>query len=172
MSEQVVLVDEQDRELGTREKLAAHRGAGVLHRAFSVFLFDARGRTLLQQRAADKYHFGGLWANSCCGHPRPGEALVPAAQRRLREEMGIAAALETVTRFIYSAQCARSGLTEHELDHVLVGRFEGTPAPDPAEATAWRWAAPEQLEAELARTPANFTPWLPLAWAALQRARR
>lgn len=163
-SERVVLVDEHDREVGTAEKIEAHRSGGRLHRAFSVFLFDGDGRLLLQRRAAGKYHFGGLWTNTCCSHPRPGELPVDAGRRRLGEEMGIDAILYSAGTFMYEAHDPASGLTERELDHVLVGRFDGSPDPNPDEVCDWRWISLEELESELRATPDAFTPWFQPAW--------
>lgn len=163
-SERVVLVDELDRELGTAEKIEAHRDGGRLHRAFSVFLFDGEGRLLLQRRAAGKYHFGGLWTNTCCSHPRPGELPVDAGRRRLGEEMGIDAELHAAGTFVYEAHDPSSGLTERELDHVLVGRFDGSPSPNPDEVCDWRWISLNDLDAELRAMPDEFTPWFRPAW--------
>ena len=160
MAEQVILVDEADREIGTSEKLAAHQQGGQLHRAFSVFLFDDAGRMLLQKRAIGKYHFGGLWTNACCGHPRPGEEVDASARRRLREELGVESELREVFSFVYTAEDPGSGLTERELDHVLVGRFGGEARPDPDEVDALRWVECPELERDLARHPERFTPWL------------
>lgn len=157
MREDVVLVDENDLEIGTLEKLRAH-AEGRLHRAFSVFVFDDRGRMLLQRRAAGKYHSGGLWSNTTCSHPRPGEALEKAVRRRLREEMGIECALRFAFSFVYRADVG-GGLTEHEYDHVYVGRFDGDPAPDPAEVEAWRWASVSEVRREVEADPAAFTFW-------------
>jgi isopentenyl-diphosphate delta-isomerase len=162
MEELVVLVDAQDRAVGTASKLDAHR-SGALHRAFSVFVFDRRGRLLLQRRALAKYHSGGLWTNTCCGHPRPGEAVSDAAVRRLREEMGIACPLRPAGAFTYRASLGE--LEEHEFDHVLVGRFDGDPRPEPDEVAAWRWAAPDDLSRELAEAPGRFTAWFGRALA-------
>jgi isopentenyl-diphosphate delta-isomerase len=158
VEETVVLVDQRDRERGTALKLAVHR-TGELHRAFSAFVFDSAGRLLLQRRAGTKYHSGGLWTNTCCGHPRPGEDIVDAAERRLAEEMGISTALRHVGAFTYRADVG-DGLVEHEFDHVLVGAFDGEPAPVATEVDAWRWLAPEALMVECAAHPARFTPWL------------
>jgi isopentenyl-diphosphate delta-isomerase len=162
MEDLVVLVDAGDRAVGTAPKLAAHR-TGALHRAFSVFVFDGRGRLLLQRRAAAKYHSGGLWTNSCCGHPRPGEAVLDAAGRRLREEMGISCVLRPVGAFTYRARLGE--LEEHEFDHVLVGRFDGEPVPDPGEVAAWRWVEPGEAARELAASPEAFTAWFGRALA-------
>ena len=163
MAEEVVLVDERDRRAGVASKLAAHEGGGRLHRAFSVFVFDSAGRLLLQRRAAGKYHFGGLWTNTCCGHPRPGEDVMEAASRRLWEEMGIAPELARATSFVYEAFDPASGLTEREYDHVFRGRYDGEPTPDPEEADGWTWVDPEELAADLSENPDEYTPWFPLA---------
>lgn len=155
--ERVVLVDLADREVGQAEKLDAHR-RGVLHRAFSVFVLDGAGRLLLQRRAAGKYHSGGLWSNTCCGHPRPGESVVAAARRRLVEEMGLDCPLEPVGAFVYRATIGE--LVEYEYDHVLVGCCEGCPRPDPGEVAEWRWVSREELERDLATHPERYTVWL------------
>jgi isopentenyl-diphosphate delta-isomerase len=161
--EEVVLVDEADRELGTMAKLRAHEPPGALHRAFSVFLFNDRGELLLQRRAGSKHHFAGRWSNTCCSHPRPGESVLEAGRRRLDEELGVTARLSTSGSFTYEALDPVSGLVERELDHVLVGRWSGDPAPDPAEVGAWRWVEVDELRSSLEREPSSFTPWLPLA---------
>ena len=158
--ELLVLVDEQDREVGTSSKLAAHR-EGRLHRAVSVVLRDGAGQVLLQRRALTKYHSAGLWSNTCCGHPRPGESPVDAASRRLRAELGITdVLLKPVGTFRYRA-ALRNGLIEHELDHVLIGNWTGEPVPDPAEVSAVRWVHPAQLSVELMAYPQRFTAWTP-----------
>lgn len=161
MLEEVILVDEEGRAVGTAEKLEAHRRGG-LHRAFSVFVFDSAGRVLLQKRAADKYHSGGLWSNTCCSHPRPGESVAEAARRRLSEEMGFTCELREVFSFIYRAEVGND-LVEHEYDHVLVGTFDGSPAPNAAEVEDWRWTELSELEEDLERDPASYTRWLALA---------
>jgi len=153
----VVLVDAQDRAVGSGEKLDVHR-RGALHRAFSIFLFNARGEQLLQRRAHRKYHSGGLWTNACCGHPRPGEATAAAAARRLGEELGIEVTLSEAFAFTYRAELEH-GLVEHEYDHVFLGRFDGEPRPDPTEVEAWRWLAADALRGELAAQPQGFTAW-------------
>ena len=161
---EVVLVDEHDRELGPMDKLEAHRNGGRLHRAFSVFLYDRSGRHLLQRRATGKYHFGGLWSNACCSHPGVGEDVVASAERRLAEELGIrGVALRRVETFLYKAHDGVSGLTEHELDHVLVGRFDGEPIPNPGEVGEWRWVDDAALRREMAESPERFTPWFGIA---------
>jgi isopentenyl-diphosphate delta-isomerase len=157
MAERVVLVDENDAEVGTEEKLRAHLD-GRLHRALSVFVADSAGRLLLQRRAAGKYHSGGQWTNTCCSHPRPGEPVDAAARRRLAEEMGMECELLPAFRFVYRADVG-GGLTEAEYDHVFVGRFDGEPSPNPDEVDGWRWASLRELAAELAAEPERFTPW-------------
>lgn len=153
----VILVDEHDRETGRMEKMEAHR-QGVLHRAFSVFIFNSAGEWLLQQRATGKYHSGGLWTNSCCSHPRPGETVADAALRRLGEEMGIAVPLTYRFQFIYKAALDQN-LTEHELDHVFTGQFDGTPVLSPDEAMAWKWMTTDDIRAAIAANPEAFTVW-------------
>jgi isopentenyl-diphosphate delta-isomerase len=165
MEDSVVLVDANDRVVGRAPKLEVHE-QGRLHRAFSVFVFDRAGRVLLQQRAPGKYHSGRLWTNTCCGHPRPGEPVAAAGRRRLREEMGFACPLQEVHAFVYRAEVG-NGLIEHEYDHVLVGRFDGTPQPAPGEAMAWRWSSVADVRADLARHPDRYTKWLAPALAAL-----
>lgn len=158
MQELVVLVDAEDHEVGTAEKLAVHRN-GRLHRAFSVFLEDAHNRLLLQRRSSGKYHSAGLWSNTCCGHPRPGESTAGAARRRLREEMGVEVDLAPVFTFTYRAELG-GGLVEHELDHVFVGRFDGTPQPDPQEVSEWHWVTVADLVADLYARPERYSAWL------------
>lgn len=165
--ETVVLVDGDDRETGRAEKLWAHRNGGVRHRAFSVMLRNAEGEWLLQRRAAGKYHFPGLWSNTCCSHPRPGEGTEAAAHRRLREELGVDCALEEAFVFEYRAESAATGLTEHEVDHVFTGVLEGEARPDPEEVGETRWVAGEALDAEMAEAPERFTPWFLRLWVEL-----
>lgn len=156
----VILVDGNDREIGTAEKLDAHR-RGLLHRAVSAFLIDTNGRHLLQRRADGKYHSAGLWSNACCTHPFPGESVADAVARRLQEEMGVTVPLTPAFRYTYRTELDHD-LIEHELDHVFVGRFDGVPSPDPAEVSEWRWIAPDALEAEMALAPGDFTAWFKL----------
>lgn len=156
--ERVILVDPDDQPLGSAPKLEVHR-TGALHRALSVFVTDGRGNVLLQRRAAVKYHSPGLWSNTCCGHPRPGEATSLAAARRLADEMGVFCALEPAGTFLYRATLG-DDLVEHEIDHVYVGRWTGTPHPDPDEVEAWRWVAVDELPRQLDARPAEFTAWL------------
>jgi isopentenyl-diphosphate delta-isomerase len=160
-------VDPDDRETGTAEKLAAHRG-GLLHRAFSVFVFDMRDNLLLQRRAEGKYHSPGVWSNTCCGHPRPGEDLATAARRRLREEMGFDCALTHQFSFVYRADLG-GGLVEHEVDHVFTGRFAELPEPDPAEVSEWRRTPVAALLLDLERNPRRYSAWLGQALDGLRR---
>lgn len=157
-AEQLILVDAHDREVGVGEKLQVHR-EGALHRAFSVFVFDDAGRLLLQKRASGKYHSGGLWSNTACGHPRPGEATAAAARRRLREEMNFDCELREEFSFLYRAEL-EGGLVEHEYDHVFAGTYSGRPAPDPAEVEDWEWVTIEELRRAVGREPARYSRWL------------
>lgn len=180
--DELVLVDALDRPLGTASKAQAHL-EGLLHRAFSVVLFrkGAQGpEMLISQRAHGKYHSGGLWANSCCSHPRAGESLADAVPRRLQEELGCSACdLREVGAFVYRAEFA-NGLAEYEYDHVSVGRLAGEPKPDPAEVEAVRWVGIDALAVELAEHPEEFCAWaftvfsftLPLAESVLSEAER
>jgi isopentenyl-diphosphate delta-isomerase len=158
--EQVITVDADDRETGCVPKLAAHV-AGQLHRAVSVLLTDGEGRVLMQRRSLEKYHSPGLWTNTCCGHPRPGESVEAAAARRLAEEMGIRATLERVATFTYRAELEH-GLIEHEVDHLFVGRWSGKPNPHPAEVAEWKWTNVATLRRDVAANPRAYTAWLPL----------
>jgi isopentenyl-diphosphate delta-isomerase len=158
--ERVICVDEADNPIGEAGKLDAHE-RGLLHRAFSVFLVDDQNRLLLQMRALTKYHSGGLWANSCCGHPRPDEPIVEAAVRRTREELGLAADLHEGFRFRYRANLD-NGLIENELVHMMFGRFSGAPAPESAEVASLRWMSLDALAKDVARTPSIYAPWLRL----------
>ena len=138
----VVLVDNKDRELGTMEKMEAHE-KGLLHRAFSVFLFNKKGEMLLQRRALDKYHSAGLWTNACCSHPKPDEEVQSAANRRLGEELGISAELNHQFSFYYKSDY-ENGLSEHELDHVFFGNFDEEPQLNPEEAMDWKYMAMDE----------------------------
>ncbi len=160
MSERVVLVNGSGDVIGSADKLAAHQAPGMLHVAFSVVVLDDDGRVLLQRRAASKHHFRGLWSNTCCSHPRPGEELVAAGERRLAEEMGFTAALTPVGSFTYRATDPETGLVEHEVDHVLVGRHAAEPEPDPHEVDDWRWVDLGELIDDVAARPGRYTPWL------------
>lgn len=160
--EQVILVDELDNELGLMEKMEAHQ-KGLLHRAFSVFLFDTKGNMLLQQRAMGKYHSPGLWTNTCCSHPRPGETAADAAKRRLLEEMGIISEVKMAFSFIYKASLDQ-GLTEHELDYVFVGSYEGVINPNSLEVSNYLYISKEDLQSKLAANADDFTVWFKIAY--------
>jgi isopentenyl-diphosphate delta-isomerase len=153
----VILVDEQDNEIGLMAKQEAHEKA-LLHRAFSVFVFNKKGELLLQQRALHKYHSGGLWTNTCCSHPRKGEQVIQSAHRRLMEEMGFDCELELKHKFIYKAPFT-NGLTEHELDYIFTGEYEVAPNPNPDEVASFRWIEMAQLQKEIEEHPENFTVW-------------
>ena len=156
----VVLVDQHDVAVGRCSKLDAHQQPGVRHRAFSVVIFDERDRILLQRRAATKYHFGGRWSNSCCGHPRPDEQLLVAATRRLREEMGFVVPLVAARTFEYRAEDHLSGLVEHEIDHIVHGHaVDVVVHPSADEVGAWAWVDRATLATWLEERPEEFTPW-------------
>ncbi|HEX8319850.1 isopentenyl-diphosphate Delta-isomerase [Longimicrobium sp.] len=159
--ERVILVDGDDVECGTAEKLAAH-AEGALHRAFSVVVFNRAGEMLLQCRAAGKYHSAGLWSNACCGHPRPGEDVRKAARRRLAEEMGIDCKLKPLFHLRYHADVG-GGLVENEYDHVFTALYDGDePRPNPAEVQAWRWVPLEEIRRDVDEEPERYTAWFPL----------
>lgn len=162
-NEELILVNENDAEIGAMEKLAAHQNGGALHRAFSIFIFNDEGKMLLQQRALGKYHFGGLWTNACCSHPRPGEAIEAAAARRLPEEFNFEAPLQKLFSFLYQAHDENSGLSEWECDHVFIGNWNGAPQPNAEEIGDWQWMSIESLRADVARNPARYTPWFRIA---------
>lgn len=157
MEDQVILVDSNDNEVGIEGKLAAHCG-GLLHRAVSVFVFDSNGRLLLQKRASAKYHSGGLWSNTCCGHPRPGEHQTSAARRRLREEMGIDCELLQVFSFTYRAAFDNQ-LIENEYDHVFFGKYDGDPISNPEEVEGWAWMELDSLHQDMINNPAFYSAW-------------
>ena len=159
--EKVILVDEQDNELGTMEKIEAHRKA-LLHRAFSIFIFNDRGQMMLQQRALSKYHSPGLWTNACCSHPRPGEDLMDATARRIVEEMGFTCDLVEVFTFIYKAPFDH-GLTEHEVDHVFLGHYNNEPSINPEEVAEWKWIEIPALLSDLRSDPDKYTVWFRIA---------
>ncbi len=138
-------------------KMEAHEKA-LLHRAFSVFIMNDKGETMLQQRAADKYHSPLLWTNTCCSHQRVGESNIEAGKRRLKEEMGFVAELEELISFIYKAPFD-NGLTEHEFDHVMIGNFDGEPDINPTEVAAWQWMKPEAVRSDIEKHPELYTAW-------------
>jgi isopentenyl-diphosphate delta-isomerase len=155
--ELVILVDGNDNVVGTEDKLATHR-AGVLHRAFSVIIWDKRERLLLQKRNVRKYHSGGLWANACCGHPRPDENVAAAASRRLEEEMGFRCPLEALGTIQYRAELD-NGMIEHELVHVFRGIYDGEVLPNSDEVESYRWSRLEDVRSDIDEKPEHFTAW-------------
>jgi len=158
--EHVILVDTKDNEIGTMEKMEAHR-KGILHRAFSILLFDQSGKALLQKRSQNKYHSSGLWTNTCCSHPLPGESLAKATRRRLKEEMGIDLEPVFSHTFIYKARLDND-LTEHELDHVFVGTYTGTPRINEKEVEDWKYVDLNSLKEDLILHPEAYTVWFKL----------
>ena len=156
--EQLILVDERNRATGTAGKTAAHRG-GLLHRAFSIFVVDDRGRILLQRRSPEKYHSGGLWANSCCGHPRPGERTLAAARRRLAEELGLASTLSFGFFARYRTELG-NGMRENEFVYVYFGRLAAEPRPDPAEVAEIAILPCDEIDRRIGEDPGAFTFWL------------
>src|ERR1700744_1054458 len=164
-SEAVILVDESDQPVGVMEKLEAHRRA-LLHRAFSVFIFNSKGEMLLQQRAPQKYHSPGLWTNACCSHPRPGEDTKEAALRRLMEELGFSTNLEEVFHFTYRSDF-ENGLTEFEFDHVFVGTYDADICPNKAEVSDYCHRSPEMIQDSLRLQPERYTSWFRLAFPLL-----
>ena len=159
--EQVILVDTEDNAIGLMEKMEAHEKA-LLHRAFSVFVFDTQGRMLIHRRALSKYHSGGLWTNTCCSHPRAEESAQEAAHRRLQEEMGFDCDLDYRFHFVYKAELDQ-GLTEHELDHVFTGVYEGEIEPEPEEVMDYLYITMADLDKELAEDPSRYTEWFKIA---------
>ncbi|MBI1971585.1 MAG: isopentenyl-diphosphate Delta-isomerase [Candidatus Wildermuthbacteria bacterium] len=157
MEERVVLVDQNDRALGTEGKLKAHR-EGRLHRAISVFIVNSKGEWLLQKRTKQKYHSGGLWSNTCCGHPRPGEETIAAGERRLKEEMGIETKLKEMFTFVYKVPLD-NGLIEYEYDHVLTGTFDGVPVPDGEEVEDWKFASLDAIGDGMKQHSDAYTAW-------------
>ena len=160
MDEFLILVDRHGRKKGIAEKLQAHQ-QGLLHRAFSIFIFDRDGRLLLQQRALGKYHSQGLWSNTCCGHPRPGERTAAAAKRRLFEEMGITCQLRKVFTLLYREPVSNQ-LIEYEYGHIFVGVSDCDPIANPEEANDWQWQPLPELPARIAASPETFTIWFRL----------
>lgn len=160
--EQVILVDENDNPAGQTEKMHAHK-KGLLHRAFSVFFFNSRGEMLLQQRALEKYHSGGLWSNTCCSHPVPGEEMTETIYRRLKEEMGFTATVEKAFHFIYRAELD-NGLTEYEVDHVFVGEYDGPVNFNRNEVMDYCYQDMEKLGQSLKGHPEKYTVWFNLAF--------
>lgn len=165
--EELILVDRDDNEIGFMSKADAHDSGGVLHRAFSLFLFDDRGRLLLQQRAPEKRLWGGYWSNSCCSHPRRGESLEIATRRRLLDELNFETDLEHVYWFCYQASFGDAG-SENELCHVYLGRATADLQPNDNEIAAVRYVVPAELDAEMEAHPERFTPWFKQEWDELK----
>jgi isopentenyl-diphosphate delta-isomerase len=162
---QVILVDEQDAEVGKMGKMEAHQ-KGLLHRAFSIFILNDKGQMLLQQRTLSKYHSGGLWTNACCSHPQPGETILEAANKRLQEEMGFTTELTEAFSFVYNAKF-NNGLTEYEFDHVLIGKYNSPIAPNESEVKDYCFLSINQINAALQITPQKYTAWFKIAFPKL-----
>jgi isopentenyl-diphosphate delta-isomerase len=164
--EQVILVNEQDEALGAMEKMEAHR-KGLMHRAFSVFIFNSKGEMLLQQRAFSKYHSGGLWTNACCSHPHPGEEVNEAATRRLMEEMGFETPLKKIFEFVYKAEFG-NGLTEHEFDHVFAGQYDGVIGFNKEEVNDFCFKDLDDIKKSMKTHPQKYTAWFHLAFPGME----
>jgi len=167
-AEPLILVDASDREIGNASKAACHDDHGILHRAFSLFVFNERGELLLQQRSPGKRLWPGYWSNSCCSHPRQGEDLREATQRRLQQELGLRCALRYLYKFEYQADYGQLG-AEHELCSIYMGRTSAPVRANRNEVAAWRYVSPAELDREMAEYPERFTPWLKLEWQRLRR---
>ncbi len=157
MANDIILVDKNDNEIGTGDKMEVHR-KGILHRAFSIFVWNKKGELMLQQRAKDKYHTAGLWSNTCCSHPKPGETVIEAGHRRLQEEMGFDCELKEEMSIIYRSQFDND-LTEHEYDHVLFGNYEEAPVINPQEVHSWKWASINEVLRDVKVNPDHYTVW-------------
>jgi isopentenyl-diphosphate Delta-isomerase len=164
--QEVILVNEKDEQVGTMDKLEAHRQA-LLHRAFSVFIINSKGEMLLQRRAQDKYHSGGLWTNACCSHPLPGESTIQAAERRLKEELGFTIPLSKALEFIYKA-VFDNGLTEYEYDHVFIAQYEGEIHPDPEEVIDYCYKSIGEIRSSLSSHSHKYTEWFKIAFPKLE----
>jgi isopentenyl-diphosphate delta-isomerase len=162
----IVLVNEKDEEVGVMEKMQVHR-EGLLHRAFSVFVFDHKGKMLLQKRSAIKYHGGNLWSNACCSHPYPGESVEDAARRRLQEELGFVAPLQKIFEFVYKAD-VENGLVEHEYDHVFAGEYEGPILMNEREVADYCYESMNDIKWMIREQPHKFTSWFKLAFPSIE----
>lgn len=167
-SELLILVDPDDKVVGHLDKSACHDGEGLLHRAFSLFVFNPQGKLLIQRRAPSKRLWPSYWSNSCCSHPRQNENMDTAAQRRCEEELGFRTPLKFLYKFQYSAPFGALG-SENELCSVYVGRFDGSPKVNSNEICEWQWLAPDELDKQLEQTPEQFTPWFKMEWRRLQQ---
>ncbi|MFB0560795.1 MAG: isopentenyl-diphosphate Delta-isomerase [Candidatus Lokiarchaeia archaeon] len=157
----VILVDENDKEIGTEEKMKTHK-EGKLHRAFSIFIFNSKGEMLLQKRAKSKYHSGGLWSNACCSHPRPEENLEQSTHRRLKEEMGFDCDLQKAFHFVYKTSLDNN-LTEYEFDHVFIGEYDEEVKINQNEAEDFKWVSIDTLKEDVEKNPENYTVWFKIA---------
>ena len=166
MEENVIIVDKNDNQIGLMPKLDAHK-KGVLHRAFSVFVLNNNNEIMLQKRAYNKYHSGGLWTNTCCSHQREGENSIEAGKRRLREEMGFETELKIITSFIYKVEF-ENGLTEHELDYLLIGKFLKSPVINKQEVADWKWMKIELIADDIKLNPNNYTSWFKIIFDKFQ----
>ena len=164
--DKVILVNEHDDMVGVMEKMEAHR-QGLLHRAFSIFIFNSKGEMLLQQRAISKYHSGGLWTNACCSHPMPGEKTIDAAQRRLKEELGFETPVEKIFDFVYKAEFD-NGLIEHEFDHVFAGEYDGQLSINPDEVNEFCYKELSEIKNTLQTHPQKYTAWFHLAFPKIE----
>jgi len=163
---EVILVDAGDNPTGSLEKMQAHQ-QGLLHRAFSIFIFNAKGEMLLQQRALNKYHSGGLWTNACCSHPLPGESTEAAARRRLKEELGFETPIQKIFDFLYKAEMG-NGLTEHEFDHVFAGEYDGKIVLNREEAMDYCYKSMEDIRYNLGSHPQKYTAWFHIAFPRIE----
>ncbi len=163
----VVLVDRDDNVLGTMKKMEAHE-TGILHRAFSIFVFNSKGELLLHQRALSKYHSPGLWTNTCCSHPRLDEDVMENAHQRLVEEMGFDCEFTEAFSFLYRADVGQ-GLTEHEYDHVFIGKYDGEPEINPDEVEDYKYMSMEDLRDDIENHPANYTEWFKIAFEKVEK---
>ena len=164
--QEVILVNENDEEIGVLDKMEAHRRA-LLHRAFSIFIFNSKGEMLLQRRALNKYHSGGLWTNACCSHPHPGEQVSNAAVRRLQEELGFTTSMTKAFDFVYHARFD-NGLTEYEFDHVFVGQYDGPLQPNPEEVSDCCYKSIDEIKSSLLSHPHKFTEWFKIAFPKIE----
>ena len=166
MTEYLILVDNKDQEIGQMEKLEAHQ-KGLLHRAFSIFLFNSKGEMLIHKRALNKYHSPGLWTNACCSHPKPNETTLQAATRRLEEEMGMATDMKELSSFIYHHEFS-NGLIEHELDHIIIGHTDQKPVINTSEVDSYKYVGLTDLEESIQNNPDDYTVWFKLAYPKLK----
>jgi isopentenyl-diphosphate delta-isomerase len=160
--EMLILVDENDNEIGYEEKVACHLGEGKLHRAFSIFIFNDKNEMLIQKRSDEKMLWPGYWANSCCSHPRKGESLEGATHRRLKEELGFDCELKEIFSFNYHAKFKNIG-SEKEIDHVFIGRYNGPVKPNPKEVKDWKWIGIEELKNDIKENSEKYAPWFKIA---------